>query len=168
MITINGKNFFGTSVVTIAPAGVAHAVNNVCTQSGTPTQVTSQSLSQTAMTATVNNAQNSLYQDGFLVHLRYESVAAKLSRPACSVYANRQPACSAHRLHFQRGFQLHGRYQFRNERSELPAVGETYRDRRRPRLGRANLNRAWSYLSSGRTWGQARRCSRRLAQFLQS
>ena len=48
MISINGKNFFSTSVVTIVPAGAADVVNNVCTQTGTPTQLSSQLLSETA------------------------------------------------------------------------------------------------------------------------
>jgi len=64
MISINGKNFFSTSVVTIAPAGAADVVNNVCTQSGAPTQLSSQLLSQTAMTATVSSAQSLLAKSG--------------------------------------------------------------------------------------------------------
>lgn len=37
MISINAKNFFSTSVVTIAPRGAADVVDvdNVCTQTGT-------------------------------------------------------------------------------------------------------------------------------------
>jgi uncharacterized protein (TIGR03437 family) len=64
MISINGQNFFSTSVVTIAPAGVVDAVNNVCTQNGAPTQLSSQLLSQTAMTATVSNAQTLFAKPG--------------------------------------------------------------------------------------------------------
>jgi uncharacterized protein (TIGR03437 family) len=56
LITVNGLNFFSTSVVTLAPAGPPK--NNQCTQTGTPVQMPAQLLSQTAMTATINNAQS--------------------------------------------------------------------------------------------------------------
>jgi len=54
LITINGQNFFSTSVATIAQAGTPKG--GQCTQSGTPVQLTSQLLSQTVMLATITNA----------------------------------------------------------------------------------------------------------------
>jgi len=63
LISITGQNFFSTSVVTIAPAGAPN--NNQCTQTNTPVQISSQLLSQTAMTATINNAQTLLANPGF-------------------------------------------------------------------------------------------------------
>lgn len=53
VITVNGSNFFSTSVVTIAPAGTPSA--GFCTQSGATTQLSAQVLSQTVISATVTN-----------------------------------------------------------------------------------------------------------------
>ncbi|MBV9744737.1 MAG: hypothetical protein JO099_13330 [Acidobacteriia bacterium] len=55
LITVNGTNFFSTSVVTLAPAGTP--AGGQCTQTGNPTQVAAQLLSQNIMTATISNAQ---------------------------------------------------------------------------------------------------------------
>ncbi|PWU02224.1 MAG: hypothetical protein C5B51_21265 [Terriglobia bacterium] len=62
VITINGQNFFSTSVATMAVAGTA--AGGECTQTGTPIQMTSQLLSQTVLQATVNNAKALLASPG--------------------------------------------------------------------------------------------------------
>jgi len=54
LITINGQNFFSTSVVTMAPSG--GIVGGQCTQTGTPVQLASTLASQTVLTATIANA----------------------------------------------------------------------------------------------------------------
>jgi uncharacterized protein (TIGR03437 family) len=53
VITIDGSNFFSTSVVTIAPAGTPSG--GYCTQSGATTQLSAQVLSQNLISATVTN-----------------------------------------------------------------------------------------------------------------
>jgi uncharacterized protein (TIGR03437 family) len=84
LITINGQNFFSTSVVTLAPAGAP--TNNQCTQSGTPVQVSSQLLSQTAMAATVNNAQTLFASPG--------SWCVCVTNPAPPNAPGQPPACA--------------------------------------------------------------------------
>jgi uncharacterized protein (TIGR03437 family) len=62
LITINGQNFFSTSVVTMAPAGAP--AGGQCTQNGAPIQVSAQLLSQSVITATIANAQTLLANPG--------------------------------------------------------------------------------------------------------
>ena len=62
LITINGQNFFSTSVVTMAPAGAS--AGGQCTQNGAPIQVSAQLLSQSVLTATIANAQTLLANPG--------------------------------------------------------------------------------------------------------
>jgi uncharacterized protein (TIGR03437 family) len=84
LITINGQNFFSTSVVTLAPAG--NPANNQCTQNGTPTQVTSSLLSQNIMTATVANAATLFATPG--------SWCICVTNPAPPNAPNQAPACT--------------------------------------------------------------------------
>jgi uncharacterized protein (TIGR03437 family) len=84
LITINGQNFFSTSVVTLAPAGAPK--NNQCTQNGAPVQVSSQLLSQTAMTATINNAQTLFANPG--------SWCICVTNPAPPNAPGQSPACT--------------------------------------------------------------------------
>jgi uncharacterized protein (TIGR03437 family) len=58
VITVNGQNFFNTSVATMGVAGAP--AGGECTQTGTPIQLSSQLLSQTVIQATVNNAKTQL------------------------------------------------------------------------------------------------------------
>jgi uncharacterized protein (TIGR03437 family) len=84
LVTINGLNFFSTSVVTLAAAGAPQ--NNQCTQNGTPVQVSSQLLSQTAMTATINNAQTLFANPG--------SWCICVTNPAPPNAPGQPPACT--------------------------------------------------------------------------
>ncbi len=84
LITINGQNFFSTSVVTLAPAGTS--ANNQCTQNGTPTQVTSTLLSQNIMTATVSNAATLFASPG--------NWCVCVTNPAPPNAPNQTPACT--------------------------------------------------------------------------
>jgi hypothetical protein len=84
LITINGQNFFSTSVVTLAAAGAPK--NNQCTQSGTPVQVSSQLLSRTAMAATINNAQTLFANPG--------SWCICVTNPAPPNAPGQPPACT--------------------------------------------------------------------------
>ena len=58
VITINGQNFFNTSVATMGVAGAP--AGGECTQTGTPIQLTALLLSQTVLQATVNSAKTQL------------------------------------------------------------------------------------------------------------
>jgi len=84
LITINGQNFFSTSVVTLAAAGAPK--NNQCTQNGAPVQVSSQLLSQNTMTATINNAQTLFANPG--------SWCICVTNPAPPNAPGQPPACT--------------------------------------------------------------------------
>jgi uncharacterized protein (TIGR03437 family) len=84
LITINGQNFFSTSVVTVAPAGAP--ANNQCTQTGTPVQVSSTLLSQNIITATISNATTLFANPG--------SWCICVSNPAPPNAPNQVPACT--------------------------------------------------------------------------
>jgi uncharacterized protein (TIGR03437 family) len=58
VITVNGQNFFNTSVATMGVAGAP--AGGECTQTGTPIQLSALLLSQTVLQATVNNAKMQL------------------------------------------------------------------------------------------------------------
>ena len=84
LITINGLNFFSTSVVTLASAGTPS--NNQCTQSGTPVQVTSTLVNQTLMTATIANAATLFANPG--------NWCVCVTNPAPPNSPNQAPACT--------------------------------------------------------------------------
>jgi uncharacterized protein (TIGR03437 family) len=84
LITINGQNFFSTSVVTMAAAGAPSGGH--CTQSGTPIQISSQLVSQTVLTATVTNATTLLANPG--------SWCICVTNPAPPQSPNQPPACT--------------------------------------------------------------------------
>jgi uncharacterized protein (TIGR03437 family) len=83
LITINGQNFFSTSVVTMATAG---APSGQCTQSGTPIQIASQLVSQNVLTATITNAATLLANPG--------SWCICVTNPAPPQSPNQPPACT--------------------------------------------------------------------------
>lgn len=58
LITINGMNFFTTSVVTMATAGAS--AGGLCTQTGTSLQLTTAVVSQTMLQATITGAKTQL------------------------------------------------------------------------------------------------------------
>jgi uncharacterized protein (TIGR03437 family) len=84
LITINGQNFFATSVVTMAMAGAPSG--GQCTQSGTPIQVSSQLISQTVLTATITNAITLLANPG--------TWCICVTNPAPPQSPNQPPACT--------------------------------------------------------------------------